>query len=92
MDELYPEMRLDEKPQTPCERCIRLGSRALWSANLQATVCPSRNESRMRASLQPTRDYRLCDAFSVNARVNTAVQWKDRVQQTQSVALQLVAV
>src|SRR6476469_3318608 len=92
MDELYPEVWLDEKPQAPHERRGKLRCRVLRSANLQTTVCATVNESRMRAFGQSARGYWLCDAVAVNTRVNATIQWKDRQQHPQSVALQLVAV
>ena len=80
MDEFYSEMWLDEKTQTPCERCVSLGSGAIWSTNLHTTICTSHNKSRMRANLQSARDYRLSDAVPIKARVDTAIQGKDREQ------------
>ena len=67
MGKLYPEMRLNEKPQTDCGRCVRHISRALGSDNLQATVCTSRNESRMSATLQSA-----CEGPTIVGKLTTS--------------------
>jgi hypothetical protein len=92
MDELYPEMGLDEKPHTPNQWRSRFRGGMLRPADLQATMRTVRDEARMRAALQATLNDRLCDTVSVKARVDAAIQWENGHEQAEPIALNLVAV